>query len=119
MGSHPLNLALAFLLELAAMASMIYWGWTQHEGIWRLVWAIGLPFVVAVIWGVFRVDNDPGKAPIRIPGFLRLLLELTVYAIAVIALAAAEQRTTAAIFGIVVLVHYVTSYDHVLWLLRQ
>ncbi len=75
MGSHSLNLALRFLLELAALGAMGYWGWTQHEGPVRWRWAIGLPLVAAVLWGTFAVPNDPsrsGQAPVPIPGILRL-----------------------------------------------
>ena len=35
MSAHPLNLALRFLLELAAWASMGYWGWKRGTG-WLL-----------------------------------------------------------------------------------
>ncbi len=59
MGSHPLNLALRFLLELVALGAMGYWGWTQHEGTARWLWAIGLPLVAAVLWGTFAVPTTP------------------------------------------------------------
>jgi hypothetical protein len=35
MANHPINLALRFLLELAAWGSMGYWGWQTHEGVMR------------------------------------------------------------------------------------
>ena len=74
MGSHPINLALRLLLEIAAFISMAYWGWTQHTGFQRYAWAIGLPLVWAVLWGTFNVPDDPSrssKAPVRVPGFMR------------------------------------------------
>jgi hypothetical protein len=38
MGSHPVNLAFRFLLELAALAVSATWGWQQAEG--RIRWLI-------------------------------------------------------------------------------
>ena len=35
MASHPLNLAVRFLLEIAALVAIGYWGFSQHSGIWR------------------------------------------------------------------------------------
>lgn len=32
MSQHPLNLALRFLLEIAASVAIGYWGWHQAEG---------------------------------------------------------------------------------------
>ena len=43
MGSHPLNLALRFLLEIAALVAIGYWGFSQHAGIWRFVMGLGGP----------------------------------------------------------------------------
>jgi hypothetical protein len=122
MGSHPFNLILRFILELVALFAMGYWGWTQHQGFSRFLWAIGLPLVFAILWATFAVPDDPsrsGKAPIPIPGLLRLLLELVVFAVAVWCCFAAGQPTWGWIFGITVLLHYVISSDRILWLLKQ
>ncbi|MCI0714312.1 MAG: YrdB family protein, partial [Chloroflexi bacterium] len=75
MSKNPLNLALRFFLELAALYAMGYWAWTQNEGLLRIVLTIGLPLVAAAMWGVFRVPGDPKDAPVAIPGWLRLVLE--------------------------------------------
>jgi hypothetical protein len=117
MSHHPINLVLAFLLEIAALIATGYWGWTQHEGIGRIVLTIGVPVVLAAVWGVFRVNNDPNEALVEIPGWLRLILELGFFAIAAILLYAAGQPQAALIFAAVVVLHYVTSYDRVWWLL--
>jgi hypothetical protein len=79
MGSNPINLALRFILEIAALFALGYWGWTQHDGVWRFVWGIGLVILAAVIWGTFAVPDDPsrsGNAPVPVPGALRLVIEL-------------------------------------------
>lgn len=122
MGSHPLNLAARFLLELAALAAMGYWGWTQHEGIWRWVFAIGFPLVAAILWGTFAVPNDPsrsGNAPVPTPGMIRLILELSFFALATILLIASQRLSAGVIFAVLTIAHYAISYDRILWLLRN
>jgi hypothetical protein len=122
MSSHPLNLILRFILELVALFAMGYWGWTQHQGFSRFLWTIGLPLMFAILWATFAVPEDPsrsGKAPIPIPGLLRLLLELVVFAVGVWCCFAAGQPTWGWIYGITVFLHYVISYDRILWLLKR
>lgn len=118
MANNPLNLGLRFLLELAALFSLGYWGWTQHSGLARLLWTLLAPLAAAALWGIFRVPGDPGKAPVAVPGFLRLLLEVAFFGVAVMALAAAGRSAWALGFSLIVLVHYLLSYDRILWLLK-
>jgi hypothetical protein len=119
MSQNPINLALRFILELAALFAFAYWGLTTHSGAARYLWAIGLPLAVAVAWGNLRVPNDPDKAPVPVPGLVRLALEALVFGGATWAFYAAGKPSWALVFGIVVLGHYVVSYDRVLWLLKQ
>jgi hypothetical protein len=125
-GSHPINLALRFLLELAALAALAAtaaWGWRYADGgLLRYVLAIGIPIGVAVAWGIFAVPDDPsrsGKAPVAVPGILRLLLEVAVFVFAAWALYNTGLATLSWILTIMVLAHYVASYDRVLWLVKQ
>ena len=86
MGSHPINLAVRFLLELSALLAMGVWGWRQIESGFRFVLAAGIPIIIAVVWGTFAVPNDPsrsGAAPIAVPGILRLVIELAVFVLAI------------------------------------
>lgn len=119
MSKNPINLALRFFLELAGLAAYAIWGWTQHTGVMRFVWAIGLVLLTASAWGIFRVDDYPGKAPVRVPGVVRLLLEILYFGAAVWLLIAAGFRTLGIIFGVITLLHYVASYDQVRWLLTE
>ena len=122
MGSHPINLGLRFLLELTALGAIGYWGWTQNAGWWRWVLVIGLPVIAAAIWGTFAVPNDPsrsGQAPIPTPGMIRLILELSIFALGAIALIVSQRATAGWAFVIIVLVHYAISYDRILWLFRN
>jgi hypothetical protein len=71
------------------------------------------------LWGVFRVPNDPGPAPVAIPGILRLVLELVYFALAVWALYDLGAIQLSWILGIVVAVHYAISYDRVIRLIKM
>jgi hypothetical protein len=119
MGSNPLNLAFRFFLELAGLVAMGYWGWKTGDGWTRWIFMLGAPLIAAVFWGGFRVDDDPGRAPVRVPGIMRLSLELAYFAFAVWALSDAGATTASWILGISVAVHYAISYDRILWLVRQ
>lgn len=122
MGSHPLNLAVRFLLEIAALVGMGYWGWTQNDGLWRWVLAIGVPIGAAVLWGTFAVPDDPsrsGNAPVPIPGILRLFLELLFFALATFLLIASQLISVSVTFAIITIIHYAISYDRILWLLNN
>jgi hypothetical protein len=122
MGSHPLNLAVRFLLEVAALASMGFWGWRVGSGWPRFVLAALIPMVVAVVWGVFAVPDDPsrsGAAPIMVPGFARLLLEAMVFGFGIWALRDSGFTRASVVFGVVVAIHYALSYDRISWLLGR
>jgi hypothetical protein len=119
MSNNPINLTVRFLLELAGLAAMGVWGWTQHEGILRFVWTIGLPVAAAVMWGTFRIEGEPGHASVAVHGIVRLALEAAYFGAAVWLLALAGHPTIATALGVVVVVHYATSYDRVLRMVRN
>jgi hypothetical protein len=50
---------------------------------------------------------------------LRLALELAIFTSGVVALVQADLTLAAWIMGIVTVVHYVVSYDRLLWLIKQ
>ena len=122
MGSHPINLAIRFILELSALASTGIWGWRQSDGWLRIVFAIGIPIILAAIWGTFAVPNDPsrsGSSPIATPGIVRLLLELVFFAFATWALYDIGFVKLSLVFGISTIAHYIISFDRILWLISQ
>jgi hypothetical protein len=122
MSQNPLNLALRFLLELTALVAIGYWGWTQFDGILRYLLAICLPLLAAFVWGTFRVPADAsanGKAPVRVPGIVRLSIEIVFFGFATWALFNAGTKTSAVILGGVTLFHYIISYDRIVWLLKR
>ena len=119
MGRHPVNLALRFFLEIAAFVAIGYWAWTTHAGALRVVLVIVLPLLAAFVWGAFRVPNYGGAPLVRVPGIVRLLIELGIFGFAIWGLFDAGAITTVQIFGGITLLHYITSYDLVLWLIKQ
>ena len=122
MGSNPLNLAVRFLLEIWALISTGIWGWQQSENWPKFVLGLGIPFILAAVWGTFAVPDDPsrsGNAPVPVPGYLRLVIELIIFSIAIWALYDLGYSKLSWIMGLMVFVHYVISYDRILWLFRH
>jgi hypothetical protein len=122
MGSNPINLLGRFILEIAGLVALGWWGWNQAEGILRFLLALGIPLLAAILWGTFAVPNDPsrsGEAKVPVPGIVRLLLELAFFASATWVLFNMELSTLGWIYGIASLIHYLISYDRIAWLVRQ
>lgn len=122
MGTHPVNLALRFALELSALAAIGAWGWHRGSGWTAVALAIGLPLAAAAAWGTFAVVGDPsrsGKAPVPVPGYARLALELGMFAVAIWALYDTDAHVLSLVFGAAVVIHYVVSYDRIAWLLGR
>lgn len=109
---------LHFILELCGIAGLAVWGFrTGDSGLARATLGIGIPFIAATLWGVFRVPNDPGPAVVTIPGWLRLIIELSVLFSSVWALAAIRQNGLAIAFAAAILLDYALHYKRILWLL--
>ena len=122
MGSHPINLIFRFILELCALTAIGIWGWKQSDGFFRFVLSIGIPIILATIWGVFNVPDDPsrsGAAPVIVSGIVRLSVELAIFAFAIWSLYNIGSIRLSRILGIAVLLHYILSYDRITWLLTQ
>lgn len=122
MGTHPINLAFRFLLELSALASLGTLGWVRFDGPARWLAMLGLPLLFAALWGTFAVPDDPsrsGSAPVAVPGMVRLGLELALFAAAAAALHVAGFPRLAVGIGMAVAVHYGLSYDRIAWLLAR
>ena len=112
------NEVLRFVLEIAALVALGIWGWNAFDGPLNVVAAIGVPLAAAAVWGAFRVPNDPGPAPVAVPGPVRLVIELCFFAVAVVLLYAAGQQLPALVLGGLVVLHYAIGYRRIEWLLR-
>jgi hypothetical protein len=125
MATHPINLAVRFLLELSALAVLGIWGWVYGSS--NSPWlgnllSVSIPIAAAVVWGVFNVPGDPsrsGKAPVVVPGVLRLIIELAFFSLATFCLYDLMYLNLSWIFGGVVGLHYLVSYERMAWLIRR
>jgi hypothetical protein len=121
MSKNPINLAVRFILEILALVALGSWGRAQSQGALGLILMILFPLLAAATWGVFNVKGDPsrsGKAPVPVPGIVRLLLEFVFFGLATWALFSINP-TFGWIFGLIALGHYLLSYDRILWLLKR
>ena len=121
MGQNPINLAVRLILEIIALVALGAWAKVQFPGVLGIVLMIAIPLLAAAAWGAFNIEGDPsrsGKAPVPVPGIVRLLVELAILGSATLALCSLNP-TYGWIFGIVTLVHYIISYDRVTWLLQR
>lgn len=121
MSQNPLNLTVRFLLEVFALVAYGAWARAQYPGALGIVLMLAVPLLAAVIWGIFNVKGDPsrsGKAPVQVPGLVRLLLELAFFGLATWTWFTLEPAYGWA-FGLVALVHYILSYDRISWLLER
>jgi Protein of unknown function (DUF2568) len=95
-GPRAANLGLRFLVEIAALAALAFWGF--HTGTTVLgdaVLGIGTPLVAAVVWGRFAAPRSEH----RLHGAALTAVQVTVFAAAAIALIAADEPVPAAIFA--------------------
>ncbi|MEU2235018.1 YrdB family protein [Streptomyces vietnamensis] len=99
---HVWNEGLAFLLELAALAALAWWGWDSAENVaLRLLLAVAAPAVAAVVWGLFAAP----KARFRVPLAGVLLVKALVFGAAALALLGVDRPVWAAAFAAVALVN--------------
>ena len=97
------NLAVKFLLELAAFAAFAYWGARTGAGAAAVVLAIAAPAAAVVVWGVFAAPRSSRRLPLT----ARAPLELGVFAVAGAALATAGSVVLAVAFGVVAVLNAV------------
>lgn len=122
MGAHPINLALRFLLEILALLAIGMWSYRLVPNGWKYILAALIPLLVATAWGVFNVPGDPsrsGAAPVIVPGLIRLIIELAIFTFASWALFTTGHTQWSVIFSVIILIHYLISYDRVGWLLQH
>lgn len=96
------NLAVAFLLELCALAALGYWGFQVGGGTpAKIGLAIGVPLLTAVVWGLFIAP----RAVVTLPPAINLALRILVFGLAVAGLAVAGRPTWAWVLGVALAVN--------------
>ena len=116
------NLALRFILEIAALIGLYVASLHLVSGNLRWIVAVIPPVIAIAAWGYFNVVGDPsrsGEATIAVAGWVRLAIEFTVLFGAAGALAFTGRYPFAVILAAIIIFHYAMSFDRVLWLLKQ
>ena len=97
------NLALKFGVELAAIASLGYWGASRNGALLSATMMLLAPATMIALWGRFAAP----KASRRLPLPARIPLELTLLSLAAVALLAAGEDVFAAVFATAVVLNAV------------
>lgn len=90
------NLAVRFLLELGSVGAVGYWG--AHTGgttLTKVVLAVGLPLVLAIVWGTFVAPN----ASVHVPGTVHVALQVLVFGAAAAAFYSVHRVALAYLFS--------------------
>jgi hypothetical protein len=101
-----INILLSFLLELAMLIAIGYWGYHGSPNTlmkWAL--AIGLPLLVIFVWGMFFAPKSNRRLP-AIPGSL---LSLGLFLLAAFALYQSNQPTAGIILAIIAIVNRILT----------
>ncbi|MEV1037558.1 DUF2568 domain-containing protein [Streptomyces sp. NPDC050204] len=96
------NEAVAFVVELAALAALAWWGFATGGGMaGQLLLGVGAPVVAAVVWGMFAAP----RARFRPPLVGVLVVKAVVLGCGVYAVHAVGHSVGAVFFGVVVVVN--------------
>jgi hypothetical protein len=97
-----LNLAVRFLLELCMLAAVAFWGFkTQNSWLMKILLGIGLPVLIATLWGTFLAP----KATRPLSGASFLTLEMILFATGALALFASGKPTLGWVYTITIVVN--------------
>jgi Protein of unknown function (DUF2568) len=104
-----INLLVRFLLELCMLAAVGYWGFKTQSG-WpmKILFGIGLPVLIAVLWGMFIAP----RATHPLSGISYLALELSLLGSGAVALFAGGKPTLGWVYTIILIVNKVSL---ILW----
>ena len=104
-----LNLLVRFLLEICMLAAVGYWGFKTGSG-WamKLTLGIGLPVLIAVVWGLFVAPR--ARFPLR--GASHLALSFILLSTGAIALFAVHRSDLGWIYAILLVANQVLM---ILW----
>lgn len=99
-----LNLLVRFLLELCMLAAVAYWGFkTQSSWPMKILLGIGLPILIAVLWGIFLAP----RATHPLSGISFLALELILFGSGAVALFASGKPNLGWVYIIILIVNKV------------
>lgn len=95
---HALNEGLAFLLEVAAIVALAWWGFTTGGNVLvNIVLGVGAPVAAMVVWGLFAAPRARFK--VALP--LVLLVKAVVFGAGALAFYGVGQTALAVVFAVV------------------
>ena len=103
---RPANDVLRFALELAALASFAYWGWSVGGSVVRWLLVVAAPAAMVAVWGRFLAP----KSSARVADPARLALELLVFGGASAALAWAGAEPWAIVLAASAALHLTLTF---------
>ena len=112
------NLALRFLLELAAWTGFAWGGW--QLGSWPL--GLGLLVLTVVLWGTFAVPDDPsrgGRGSVSVSGPVRLVIGVLVLWGGCVMFWLGGAIVIAIVLAILNAIHIAFGLDRIRWLIRR
>ena len=96
---RAINLGLAFLLEVAALAALCWWGFHLSGPTWlNVLLGLGAPVVAAIVWGLFAAP----RARFKLSMASTLLVKAAVFGCATAALIGSGQAVLGIVFAVVV-----------------
>ncbi|HUX51865.1 MAG TPA: YrdB family protein [Spirochaetia bacterium] len=100
-----MNDLIAFLVELAALGALCYWGISAGGTVVaKLTLGIGSPLAMAVVWGLLAAP----RARFQLPRLWLFALKVLIFGITSAALYAAGRSTMAILFAVIALINTVT-----------
>lgn len=99
-----LNLLIRFLLELGLLAAVGYWGFATQPG-WpmQILFGIGLPVLLIVIWGLFVAP----RATYRLSGLSYLFVSVILLAVGALALFASGRTVLGWVYAVILAINQV------------
>lgn len=102
-----INLVVRFLVEICVLIAVGYWGLKTGSG-WplKLFLGIGVPLLIAVIWGLL---GSP-KATFHLQGISLLLLEVIVFGSGVLALFLTKNNLLASVLALTLILNRILLF---------
>jgi len=102
-----INLGIRFILEISTLIAVGMYGFSLSQNVsLRVIFASVIPVIIAVVWGIFVAPKAPHH--IKLPW--RLIMEITIFGIATLALIKTNHSLLAMIFAITVIVNQILLF---------
>ncbi|WP_254715702.1 YrdB family protein [Actinomadura sp. NAK00032] len=95
---HVLNEGLAFVLEVAAIVALAWWGFTTGGNVVvNIILGIGTPVAAMVLWGLFAAPRARFKVALPFV----LLVKAIVFSAGALAFYGVDHATVAVVFAVI------------------